>query len=109
MGVLQTDLYRLALFLEDVSLGDGVMVGRLASIDDNLITRLQIFCTATAVNGVDEDGFQTMVSPHTAARAAFHDHTATGKLKAEMMPTTPIGCHCSYMRWRGRSDIMVGP
>ena len=73
------------------------------------ITVLQMFCTAMAVSGVDDDGFHTVVSPQTAASAAFHAHTATGKLNAEMTPTTPSGCHCSYMRWRGRSDIMVGP
>ena len=29
--------------------------------------------------------------------AAFQLQTATGKLKAEMIPTIPIGCHCSYI------------
>ena len=41
--------------------------------------------------------------------SAFQAHTATGKLKAEMMPTTPSGCHCSYMRCCGRSECMVRP
>ena len=40
---------------------------------------------------VDDDGFHTVVSPQTAAGAAFHAHAATGKLKAEMTPTTPRG------------------
>ncbi len=72
-------------------------------------TRLQIFCTAMAVSGVLDDGFQITQSPHTAAIMAFHAHTATGKLKALTTPTTPRGCHCSYMRWPGRSLCMVKP
>ena len=40
-----------------------------------------------------------------AARNAFQDHTATGKLKAEITPTTPSGCHCSYMRCCERSRV----
>ena len=41
-----------------------------------------------------------------AARNAFHDQTATGKLKALMTPTTPSGCHCSNMRCFGRSECI---
>jgi hypothetical protein len=67
-------------------------------------TRSAILITATAVSGVFSDGFQIVESPQTAASAAFHDQTATGKLKAEMIPTTPSGCHCSMSRWFGRSD-----
>ena len=52
-----------------------------------------------AVSGVLSDGFHTTQSPHTAAIIAFQDHTATGKLNALITPTTPSGCHCSYMRW----------
>ena len=48
-------------------------------------------------------------SPQTQAMALFHAHTATGKLNAEMTPTTPSGCHCSIMKWRGRSLAMVSP
>ncbi len=55
-------------------------------------TRLQRCCTASAVSGVLGEGFQTQALPQMAARNAFHDHTATGKLNAEMMPTTPSGC-----------------
>lgn len=51
--------------------------------------------TASAVSGAFSDGFHTSGSPQTSASAAFQDQTATGKLKAEMMPTTPAGCHCS--------------
>ncbi len=46
-------------------------------------------CTATAQRGVGSAGFHTTVSPQTAASAAFHDHTATGKLNAVMMPIGP--------------------
>ncbi len=56
-----------------------------------------------AVSGVLSDGFQITQSPQTAAIKAFQDHTATGKLNAEITPTTPSGCHCSYMRCSGRS------
>ena len=65
--------------------------------------------TAIAVSGVSDDGFQTTVSPQTAAMAAFQDHTATGKLKAVMTPTGPSGCHCSYIRWSGRSETIDSP
>src|SRR5205807_5406955 len=46
------------------------------------ITLSQIFCTASAVRGVWVEGFHTIVLPHTAAIAAFHAQTATGKLNA---------------------------
>src|SRR2546430_13659273 len=52
-------------------------------------TRSQIFVTAIAVSGVFSEGFQTVASPQTAASAAFHDHTATGKLNAVITATTP--------------------
>ena len=70
---------------------------------------LQIFMLAMADSGVLGDGFQMLMSPHTAATKLFQAHTATGKLKALMIPTSPIGCHCSYMRWPGRSLCMVRP
>ena len=58
-------------------------------------TSLASLVTATAVRGVSSDGFHTTESPHTNASAAFHDHTATGKLNAEITPTTPAGRHAS--------------
>ena len=73
------------------------------------MTSSAILVTATAVSGVCDDGFQTIVSPHTAAMKAFQDQTAQGKLNALITPTMPSGCHCSYMRCRGRSDVMVSP
>ena len=44
-----------------------------------------------AVSGTAEAGFQTTVSPHTAANIAFHAHTAAGKLNEEMTPIGPSG------------------
>ena len=64
---------------------------------------------ASAVSGVFSDGFHTQALPQTRASAAFHDHTATGKLNALMTPTTPSGCHCSIIRWPGRSEAIVRP
>ena len=73
------------------------------------MTSWAILVVATAVSGVVCDGFQIIVSPHTAARRAFQAHTAVGKLNEVMMPTGPSGCHCSYIRWRGLSDAIVSP
>ncbi len=64
---------------------------------------------ARAVSGVFSDGFHTSALPQTSASAAFHDHTAAGKLNALMMPTTPSGCQVSIMRWPGRSEAIVSP
>ena len=64
---------------------------------------------ARAVSGVFSDGFQMHTSPHTQAIMAFQDHTATGKLNADIMPTMPTGCHCSYIRCMGRSECIVRP
>ena len=50
-----------------------------------------------------------MLSPHTRAIAQPQPGTATGKLNAEMMPTTPSGCHCSSSRCDGRSDCISRP
>ncbi len=55
------------------------------------------------------EGFHTTVFPHTSAIAVFQDHTATGKLKAVITPTTPSGCQVSISRWPGRSEGMVRP
>ena len=71
--------------------------------------RRTIACVASAVSGVFSDGFHTTGSPHTKASAAFHDQTATGKLKAEMTPQTPSGCQVSIIRWSARSVAMVRP
>ncbi len=65
--------------------------------------------TASAVSGVFSEGFQMTGSPHTSASAAFHAHTATGKLNAVMTRHGPSGCHVSIMRCAGRSLAMVSP
>ena len=65
--------------------------------------------TARAVKGVFSLGFQTTELPQTRASAAFQLQTATGKLKAEMTPTTPSGCQVSIMRCLARSEGMVRP
>ena len=72
-------------------------------------TRWAMRVVAMAVSGAWCDGFQIIESPQTAATMAFQAQTATGKLKAVMMPTTPSGCHCSYMRCIGRSECMERP
>jgi hypothetical protein len=64
---------------------------------------------AIAQSGVFSDGFQTIASPQTSASAAFHAHTATGKLNALMIATMPAGCHVSIIRWPGRSEAIVSP
>ena len=64
---------------------------------------------AIAVSAPAGDGFHTTVSPQTSATAVFQLHTAAGKLKALMTPTTPSGCHVSMRRWPGRSDGIVRP
>src|SRR6266436_3912906 len=70
----------------------------------SLQTRSAIFVTAIAVSGVFSEGFQIVASPQTAARAAFQDQTATGKLNAVITATRPNGCHCSIKRWFFLSD-----
>jgi hypothetical protein len=64
---------------------------------------------ASAVSEVFSEGFHTSVSPQARASDAFHAHTATGKLKAVMTPTTPSGCQVSIILCPGRSEAMVSP
>ena len=64
---------------------------------------------AIAQSGVFSEGFQTTGSPQTQASAAFHAHTAIGKLNAEITPIGPSGCHCSASRCPGRSVAIVRP
>ena len=54
-------------------------------------TSLAIFWQAKAQNGVFSLGFQTVTLPQIQANAVFQLQTATGKLKAEIIPTTPKG------------------
>jgi hypothetical protein len=44
----------------------------------------------------------SQTSPQIQANAVFQAQTATGKLKAEMIPTTPIGWYCSAILCPGR-------
>ena len=74
-----------------------------------VIARRHRASQASAVSGVFSDGFHTTALPQTKASAAFQAHTATGKLKALMTPTTPIGCQVSIIRWPGRSEAIVRP
>ena len=64
--------------------------------------RSKIFIVASAESGVFSDGFQMTGSPQTSASAAFHDQTATGKLKAEMIAHGP-------MRMPGLGHPVAGP
>ena len=72
-------------------------------------TRCKMFWQAILLRGVFSLGFQIVTLPQIHAKAAFQDQTATGKLNAEIIPTMPNGCHCSYMRCNGRSECMVKP
>ena len=47
--------------------------------------------------------FQSMVLPHAMAMAEFQPYTATGKLKAVMMPITPSGFQFSSSACPGLS------
>ncbi len=64
---------------------------------------------ASAVRGLFSEGFHSRLSPQTRASAAFQDHTATGKLKADITPTGPRGCQLSWIRCPGRSEGIVKP
>src|SRR5450631_449861 len=64
---------------------------------------------ATEHNGVFSEPFQMETFPQTQESILFQLHTATGKLNADIMPTIPSGCHCSYMRCCGLSLCIVSP
>src|SRR5215469_13296404 len=72
-------------------------VDRLAGASLFAAARSNRACTASALNGVFSEGFQTSELPQTRARAAFHDHGATGKLNAVMIPVIPSGCQVSII------------
>src|SRR4029453_19084 len=90
-------------------LSDGMKSWKMGGSFSASITSLQMRCTAIEQSGGWCDGFQTLTSPQAAAMKAVQDQTATGKLNAEMIPITPSGCHCSYIRWRGRSECIDRP
>lgn len=58
---------------------------------------------------VDGAPFQTQTSPQINPNAKFHPNTATGKLKAVIIPTTPNGFHYSIIKWDGLSDGITKP
>ena len=58
---------------------------------------------AIAVSGDFQLGFHSEALPQIMASIEFQAQTAAGKLKALMMPTVPIGCHCSFIECCGRS------
>ena len=60
-------------------------------------------------SGVFSLGFHMHTSPQIQAREVFHAQTATGKLKAEIIPTIPNGWYCSYILCPGRSLCIVSP
>ena len=72
-------------------------------------TLFQMCWQATAHNGAFSLPFQTTVLPQTTANAKFQAQTATGKLNAEITPTTPSGCHCSIIWWAVLSLLIVKP
>ncbi|MNN37639.1 hypothetical protein D3C81_1515970 [compost metagenome] len=72
-------------------------------------TRSSSPCAASAHSDAFSDGFHSTPLPHTSASAAFHAHTATGKLKAEITPHRPYGCQVSRIACCGRSEAMVSP
>lgn len=47
---------------------------------------------------------QRQTFPQIMAMALFQPYTATGKLKAVMIPTRPTGFHCSMSAWPGPED-----
>src|SRR5882724_2468424 len=56
-----------------------------------LNTSAMICWQATAQSGVFSEGFHIQTSPQTQPSILFQLQTATGKLKAEMIPTIPKG------------------
>lgn len=48
--------------------------------------------------------YQRQAFPQIMAMALFQPYTATGKLKAVMIPTRPTGFHCSMRAWPGPKD-----
>lgn len=62
---------------------------------------MSYFVVATDVKGVVGAPFQICVLPHVRLIAEFQPRTATGKLKAVMMPIDPRGFHCSNKLWFG--------
>ena len=87
-----------------ISIREGSGIGLIVYQETHAVTTNQFGLfdiqvgNGTPVSGVFSDGFQMHTSPQTHASIVFHDHTATGKLKALITPIGPKGCHCSYIR-----------
>ena len=58
---------------------------------------------------VDGAPFQTQTSPQIKPNAKFHPRTATGKLKAVIMPITPNGFHYSIIKCEALSEGITKP
>jgi hypothetical protein len=61
------------------------------------------------MRGVLGAPFQMHRFPQIKAIAAFHECTAQGKLKAEIIPTIPTGFQTSIMKCPGRSEGITFP
>src|SRR5438045_3869933 len=61
---------------------------KIGGSERSFMTRFARCWTASAASGVLGDGFHTVAFPQTAESIAFHAHTATGNLHAEITPTT---------------------
>ena len=108
--VADTSATRLSLVINSPSsLPPVTMVLNPFGKPNSSLTSFQICWQATAHNGTFSLAFQIQALPQTQATVAFQAHTATGKLNAEIIPTTPKGCHCSIMKWSGRSLLIVKP
>lgn len=53
--------------------------------------------------------FHTQTSPQIKPNAKFHPRTATGKLKAVIIPIIPRGFHYSIIKCDGLSDGITNP
>ena len=98
--------------------GEGLVFKRTVSVDDDYMFKI--------VDAVENRGGEAvMLAPY----ARVHRY-GTPKVRGywilhegligvigeqgelvltQPMPTMPIGCHCSYIRWLGRSDCIVSP
>mmetsp|Transcript_4101 Transcript_4101/g.17194 ORF Transcript_4101/g.17194 Transcript_4101/m.17194 type:complete len:218 (+) Transcript_4101:1920-2573(+) len=72
-------------------------------------TSATILVVAMVVRGTVSEPFQRLQLPHIMEMETFQPYTATGKLKAEMMPQVPMGFQHSSSTWPGRSDGSIWP
>src|SRR5688572_516273 len=62
-----------------------------------------------AESGVNSDGLNTTVLPHTSAGTIFHDGIAMGKFQGVMIEQTPSGWRIDIANLSGSSDGTVCP